>query len=192
MAKAIVLIAAVSGLRVSEILGLHWSDLDLVVKKITLNSTWHSGGIIGAGKTEASKEPAFLSDKVVQALLDWKRITPYGADSDWVFASLKLKGRTPVSGSQFVNDWLRPRFVEFGVIDADYRGRAGLHAFRDSLASWLITEEGFDPKTAQGVLRHANSNVTMNVYTHANEKACGMPSTGWILEWWVRQVGKNR
>ena len=76
MAKAIVMIAAVSGLRVSEILGLHWSDVNLAVKKITLNSTWHSGGIIGTGKTEASKEPAFMSDKVVQALLDWKRITP--------------------------------------------------------------------------------------------------------------------
>ena len=69
-----------------------------------------------------------------------------------------------------MKDWLRPKFVAFGVIDADYRGRAGLHAFRHSLASWLITEEGFDPKTAQGVLRHANSDVTMNVYTHANEK----------------------
>jgi hypothetical protein len=28
-----------------------------------------------------------------------------------------------------------------------------------------------DPKTAQGILRHANSDVTMQIYTHAQDEA---------------------
>ena len=51
------------------------------------------------------------------------------------------------------------------------RGRAGLHAFRHSLATVLITEEQVDPKTAQGILRHANSDITMQIYTHAQDEA---------------------
>jgi integrase len=50
------------------------------------------------------------------------------------------------------------------------KGR-GLHAFRHSLATVLITEEQVDPKTAHGILRHANSDITMQIYTHAQDEA---------------------
>lgn len=50
-------------------------------------------------------------------------------------------------------------------------GRAGLHAFRHSLATVLITEENIDPKTAQGILRHASSDIRMDIYTHAHDEA---------------------
>jgi integrase len=68
-----------------------------------------------------------------------------------------------------VKDYFRPRFKRHGLIAADYTGRAGLHAFRHSLATVLITEENVDPKTAQGLLRHATSAMTMDVYTHAQD-----------------------
>jgi len=41
----------------------------------------------------------------------------------------------------------------------------------DSLATVLITEKQVDPKTAQEILRHANSDVTMQIYTHAQDEA---------------------
>lgn len=88
-----------------------------------------------------------------------------------MFPSFKLKGKKPISGSQFVKDYLRPRFIRHGLIDAAYRGRAGLHAFRHSLATILITEEQVDPKTVQGILRHAKSDITMDIYTHAQDDA---------------------
>jgi integrase len=55
------------------------------------------------------------------------------------------------------------------LIEAAYTGRAGLHAFRHSLATVLIVEENVDPKTAQGILRHTDSSVTMDVYTHPRD-----------------------
>jgi hypothetical protein len=78
-----------------------------------------------------------------------KKSGSYSSIPGWVFPSFKLKGAKPISGSQFVKDYIRPRFVEYGLIDGAYRGRAGLHAFRHSLATVLITEEQVDPKTAQ-------------------------------------------
>ena len=54
---------------------------------------------------------------------------------------------------------------------ADYRGRAGLHAFRHSLATVLIVEEKVDPKTAQGILRHTDAGLTMNICTHSQDPA---------------------
>jgi len=35
----------------------------------------------------------------------------------------------------------------------------------------LVTEEQVDPKTAQGILRHARADVTMDIYTHAQDDA---------------------
>jgi len=34
-----------------------------------------------------------------------------------------------------------------------------------------ITEENVDPKTAQGILRHASCDITMDIYTHAQDEA---------------------
>jgi len=61
--------------------------------------------------------------------------------------------------------------LEHGLIEADYVGRAGLHAFRHSLPTVLIVEEKVDPKTAQGILRHTDAGLTMNIYTHAQDPA---------------------
>jgi integrase len=56
-----------------------------------------------------------------------------------------------------------PRFIRYGLIDSAYWGRAGLHVFRHSLATVVITEQQVDPKTAQGILRHASSDITMDI-----------------------------
>jgi integrase len=110
-----------------------------------------------------------MGERISESLLEWRKATCYGGFTDWVFASTKLKGVRPISGSQLVKDHIRPQFVKHGLITADYTGRAGLHAFRHSLATVLITEEHVDPKTAQGILRHATSDITMDIYTHAQD-----------------------
>ncbi|MGC2363527.1 MAG: site-specific integrase [Candidatus Sulfotelmatobacter sp.] len=168
--RTLVLLAAGTGMRISELLGLRWGDIDWEAKKIRLNRTWLNGEI-GEGKSEESRKPVEMGGRVTESLREWHRQTCYAGNTDWVFGSFKLKGARPISGSQFVKDYLRPRFVEHGLIDADYTGRAGLHAFRHSLATVLITEEGVDPKTVQGQLRHATSAITMDIYTHAQGAA---------------------
>ena len=164
MLRTLVLLAAATGMRISELLGLQWGDIDWDAGIIRLNRTWLYG-YVGEGKSEESRKPVPMVKRVTEFLREWHRETPYAGTTDWVFPSFKLKGKRPISGSQFVKDYIRPRFIKYGLIDAEYKGRAGLHAFRHSLATVLITEEHVDPKTAQGILRHASSDITMDIYT---------------------------
>jgi len=167
--RTLVLLAA-TGMRISELLGLQWGDIDWDAGIIRLNRTWLYG-YVGEGKSEESRKPVPMVTRITEFLREWHRETPYAGTTDWVFPSFKLKGKRPISGSQFVKDYIRPRFIKYGLIDAEYKGRAGLHAFRHSLATVLITEEHVDPKTAQGILRHASSDITMDIYTHAQDEA---------------------
>jgi hypothetical protein len=34
---------------------------------------------------------------------------------------------------------------------------------------WLIVEENVEPKTAQGILRHTDTGLTISIYTHAQD-----------------------
>jgi integrase len=170
MLRTLVLLAAATGMRISELLGLQWGDIDWDNQIIRLNRTWVYGQI-GDGKSEESRNPVPIGRRVTEFLQEWHRDTPYAEATDWVFPSFKLKGKRPISGSQFVKDYIRPQFIQYGLIDPAYKGRAGLHAFRHSLATVLITEEQVDPKTAQGILRHASSDITMDIYTHAQDEA---------------------
>jgi len=65
--RTLVLLAAGTGMRMSEILGLRWGDIDFAAKKITLNRTWVYGRI-GAGKTEESREPVVLGNRTSECL----------------------------------------------------------------------------------------------------------------------------
>jgi integrase len=170
MRRTLVLLAAATGMRISELLGLKWGDIEWEAKIIRINRTWVYGQE-GEGKSEESRQPVAIGDRMARLLREWHRETPYAAATDWVFPSFRLRGKNPISGSQFVKDYIRPRFIKYGLIDANYKGRAGLHAFRHSLATVLITEEQVDPKTAQGILRHASSDITMDIYTHAQDEA---------------------
>jgi integrase len=169
MRRTLVLLAAATGMRISELLGLQWHDIDYERQIIHINRTWLYG-YVGEGKSDESRQPVALGARITECLKGWHGETPYASPTDWVFPSFKLKGKQPLSGSQFVKDYIRPRFIQHGLIEPAYTGRAGLHAFRHSLASVLITEEHVDPKTAQAILRHASSDITMDLYTHAQEE----------------------
>jgi integrase len=170
MRRTLVLLDAVTGIRASELLGLQWEDIDWEAGIIQMNRTWRHG-YIGEGKTPESRKPVVIGKLMIEFLREWHRETPYAVATDWIFPSMKLKGKKPISGSQFVKDYIRPAFTKYGLIEPEYRGRAGLHAFRHSLASILITQESVDVKTVQEMLRHTNSGFTQGIYTHSQDDA---------------------
>jgi integrase len=100
-------------------------------------------------------------------LLAWRERTKYAKDSDFVFPSVKLKGKKPLSASIMVQKYLRPAAVTAGVIPADWKGRFGFHNFRHSLATALVKLK-VDPKTVQGVLRHEDFGTTMELYAQSD------------------------
>ena len=70
-----------------------------------------------------------------------------------------------------MHDYIRPRWGTTYVDEVRVLELKQWFMAIHSLATVLITEEQVDPKTAQGILRHANSDVTMEIYTHAQDEA---------------------
>jgi integrase len=159
----LVLTCAATALRASEILALRWSDLLWNEGRIRISKRWANGGD-GETKTEASDGYVPLHPVLAAHLHAWREQSPYAKDGDFVFPSLKARGRVPLSASIFVADHLRPAAKKTGVHIEDGQ-RFGLHNLRHSLSNWLVNKAKVEPKTVQGILRHARIQTTLDLYT---------------------------
>jgi integrase len=75
-ARALVFLTAATGLRVSEALGLKWSDFDFTAAQIRLSRAvvrQHLGDM----KTEASQKPVPMDGALLDALRTWRSQAPY-------------------------------------------------------------------------------------------------------------------
>ena len=159
-AKTMAWLDATTGLRINEVLGLLWSDIDFESGIMRVRR-----GVVyakpGRPKTDASRASMPLVPAVLESLEEWRRVTPYAAPEDWVFASPRMKGRQPYWGNTMVANHLRVAAHKVGIV-----GAVGWHTFRRSFSSWLI-DNGENVKVTQELMRHANSLTTMNEYAKA-------------------------
>lgn len=65
--RILVLLAAATGMRTSELLGVRWGDIDWKSQSINMNRTWLHG-YMGDGKTEASREPVTMGKRMTDFL----------------------------------------------------------------------------------------------------------------------------
>ena len=167
--RTLVFLVAVTGLRISEALGLKWGDLDYDGKMIHLRRVWVGNDIVEQLKTDGSAAPVPLGGLLADALRTWYQQTPYGKPEDWVFPSMKLKGKKPLSASMLAADKIRPAAIKAGIRLVPGQ-RFGFHNFRHSLATFLVSR-GKDVKTIQELLRHAKSSTTLDLYSQAIDAA---------------------
>jgi integrase len=161
--STLTLLAATTGLRISECLGLQWGDVDFNAQVIQVRRTW-TAGKVGAPKSKASQAAVPLHPVLATHMSTWHKATPYSGEQDWVFPSFKLNGKKPRVGSMLVQDHLRPAAIAAGVLKEGESVRFGFHNLRHSLASFLVGQ-GTDPKTVQTLLRHADVTTTQSVMT---------------------------
>ncbi len=151
-------LAAVTGLRVSELLALKWGDINFDTEEIVL-----SRGIVcqhvGPLKTAASQKPVPMDSGLSSVLLDWRGRCPYNQETDYVFASPEKDGTQPVWPSSAMSKHIRPAAKKAGIVK-----HVRWHVFRHSFAT-LLKGNGEDVKTVQESLRHADSKVTLDTYT---------------------------
>ena len=158
--RTLVLLDAATGLRVSELLALRWEDVGFETLELCVTrSIWHQ--VVGDCKTEASAKPVPLDSYMAEDLLRWRRMSPYPMPSDWVFASPTMKGKQPYWPDNLMKRYIRPVARKAGI-----QKQVGWHTFRHSFGT-LLKANGEDVKTVQELLRHANSRITLEVYTQA-------------------------
>lgn len=158
--RTLVLLDFGTGLRMSELFALKWSDINFHTGDISITRSIVMQ-IVGACKTEASQKPIPLDTHLAEALQAWREHTRYRAPDDWVFASPETRGQHPYWGQCILRKFIRPAAARIGITR-----RIGWHTFRHTYSS-LLKATGADIKVVQELLCHASSRVTLDTYTQA-------------------------
>jgi integrase len=152
--RTIFAIAAMTGMRVGELLALQTNDLDFERKIIHVRrSVWH--GQIQTVKSKASRAPVPMPDAlsvIIKVFLESWQPNPAK------FLFLNRRGR-PYSANKVVQKALWPLLEKLNI------PKCGLHAFRHMHSS-LLLETGASPAVAQAQLRHSDARITLGVYGH--------------------------
>jgi integrase len=159
-------VAALCGLRASELRGLRWSDVDLKAEELHVRQRADRFNVIGALKTKESRRTIPLSPETVMALKTWKLACPKG-ELDLVFPS----STGAIEHYANLLRSLRPMMRIAGLVDRNGKPRYALHAFRHFFASWCINprERGgrqLPAKVAQQLLGHSSIVMTFDRYGH--------------------------
>lgn len=153
-----------SGLRISEAIGLTWSDLDLEEATPTLSVRRQIyRGRVGPPKTRYGWRTIPLSAGMTEQLLDSRRSSDFGQDDDPVFATPR---GTPLDVSNLRARVLRPTAERAGL------GPLGFHVFRHTCAS-LLFDAGRNIKQIQEWLGHHDPGFTLSTYVHLIDRGLG-------------------
>jgi integrase len=159
--RTMVLVAACLGLRVSEILGLQWGDiewerLEIKIQRAVVLAT------VGKVKTPKSKSVMPLDPDLAALLLEYQRSTaPNAHPEQWLFQNPARRKPWPWRPSHIQSKWIRPAGLKVTGEDG-----IGWHNFRHTFSS-MLRQLGTDVKVQQELLRHADVRTTLNIYTQA-------------------------
>jgi integrase len=154
--RVVILAAAMTGLRQSELLGLRWRDVDWVAQRIRARNTFVRGEHSTDGKSDLStKRSVPMADRLAGELDRWSKRTEYRADDDLVFAH-------PQTGNPLDRSKVSRRFKS-ACRDAGVRP-VRFHDLRHTFATRLASS-GQPMRMIQEFLGHADSKTTQ-VYAH--------------------------
>jgi integrase len=159
--RPLLITAALTGLRSSELRGLRWEDVDLDRTKVLhVRRRADCRRSLGDPKTRAGARTVPLAPPVLNILREHKFASqkPLG----FVFAN----GRGNVDFNNNILVWgFHPVQVRAGVVDNAGKPKFGLHSLRHFFASWII-EQGFTAKKLQALLGHSSIQMTFDRYGH--------------------------
>ena len=155
--RTVVLVAALTGLRIGEIAALRWGRVDFLRNVLQVKQTYSEETDFGTPKTRSSVRDVPMSEPLRQSLLAHRSRGLLTGAGDLVFTS---QANTPMSPKNMANRYLRPTCVRLGMRSI------GWHALRHSHATWL-SESGATIRAAQDILGQSDLETTLRVYIHA-------------------------
>jgi integrase len=151
------LTAAVStGLRLGELLGLQWGDIDLARRELRVRRQWTRMNCYGPTKTEAGKRRLPLSDDLVDLFSELRHSARHSDDEDPVFAT---RNGTPHGHRNVTRRAFEPAAALAGLNGVTF------HDLRHAFASRMIAG-GLGPVTLASLMGHEDIRETLNTYSH--------------------------
>ncbi len=164
--RALIVTAIFTGMRISELRGLAWEQVDFDRRIITVRQRANRLNEIGSPKSRAGRRDIPMSPMVYNTLRNWRSDCPAGS-LNLVFPN--GAGNVESYGNLFYR-FYKPLQSRVGIVDAHGVPKYGFHALRHAAASLMI-EQGWNAKKVQTILGHSSINVTFDTYGHLFTKA---------------------
>ncbi len=170
-------------LRVGEITGLTWGDVDMDKREVSINHQLiykdYGDGYsfhVAAPKTDAGMRIIPMIDSVHTAFTEQKKINAIRGESDVEIDGVSGFIFTTKTGLPFtaaaVNNILKNLIAAYNKQGGEQLPHLSSHSLRHTGCT-LMSEQGVDMKVAQYIMGHSNISVTMDVYTHINHERIG-------------------
>ena len=156
--RTMLLLAVSFGLRISEVLGLKWCDVDWLGKTVRIERGVVKQ-IVDDVKSSCSARTMVCADELLDVLKHWRQTTEFSQPDDWMFASPVKLGRQPLS---YTHVWYT---LEWAAKQAGI-DHVSSHTFRHTHRTWLDSV-GTPVGVQQKLMRHADIRTTMNIYGDA-------------------------
>ena len=159
-----VLLSLYAGLRIGEVCGLRWEDIDfdtqtihirhtvIRVKNIDGNCERKTRLVLGDTKTFSSNRIIPIPPKLTSLLKQMKK-----ADKDFILLGTTYKYTDPRTYQYAFKNYLSSCNIR----------QINYHALRHTFATRCI-ESGMDIKSLSEILGHASVNITLNTYVHSS------------------------
>jgi integrase len=152
--RALAQLLVLTGMRIGELLALHWRDVDLMGGFLRVTQTVYDGHF-DEPKTQRSKRSIPLGTKAVEILSACKRA---GVNSEGlVFGT---RSGTPFDRHNLLRRQLKPTCKQLGLAGVNW------HWLRHANAT-LLDAVGTPLGTVQALLGHSSAEITREVYLHS-------------------------
>lgn len=160
-----ILLAMETGMRIGEVCGMQWKDVDLENKVLSINKSVQrvylmdertSKVIINPPKTQTSKRQIPITNKFSEILLNKK---PIGISEDHFIASSTGNPNEP----RVLRQGYDRRIKKIGLPKMTF------HGLRHTFATRAIAK-GVDVKTVSAILGHSTCDITLNIYTTCTDE----------------------
>lgn len=158
------------GIRLGEVLGLRWSDIDTkngivhirrtVNRLPTLDSSAKTELVVGTPKSKKSVRDIPINDELCKEIISYNAKTNNLAYNDNYLLRSSIGGPAEPKTLQ---DTFKRILKDAGIADANF------HSLRHTFATRAI-EKGVDVKTLSVILGHSSVNFTLDRYAHVLDK----------------------
>jgi integrase len=163
--STLLLVTAVLGLRLGEVVGLKWGDFDrgddADSALLHVQRQWLRSGEFGPVKTRAGKRILAVPSDLREELIGLRLRSRHSADGDPIFAS---RQGTPLQHRNVTR-----RGFEAARDEAKLAESLSFHDLRHAAASRLIAS-GLDDAMVADQIGHGDSRITRAVYAHVYDR----------------------